>query len=127
MESRQFHLGDVLSITTGKLISPRHMEGIYEILNFMTRDTLFSNQLPRARKECAPHLLRQHPQLAGVTIEGVTKENFKQALEDLCAEYGETLLVTQLPDHAHEYIDPVSELAEKVHPERIIEVGPSDK
>lgn len=127
MESRQFHLGDVLSITTGVLMSPRHMEGIYDILNFMTQDTLFTHQLPRARKECAPHLLRQHPHLAGITIEGVTKENFKQVLEKMCAEYGETLLVTQLPDHAHEYIDPVSELAEKVHPDRIINVGPSDK
>jgi hypothetical protein len=27
---RGFHIGDILSITTGRLVSPRHMDGIYE-------------------------------------------------------------------------------------------------
>lgn len=129
MQSKQFHLGDVLSITTGKLMSPRLIEGVYDILNFMTRDSLFTHQLHRARNECAPHLLRQHPQLADVKIEGVTPESFNQILEDLCAEYGQTLMVTQLPEHAHEFIDPMSELAEKVHPDKIIklEAGANDE
>ena len=79
-------------------MSPRHIDGIYDILNFMTRDNLYTHQLPRVRRECVPHLLRQHPQLAGVKIDGVTPENVSQVLKELCVEYGETLLVTQLPD-----------------------------
>jgi hypothetical protein len=122
MESKQFHLGDVLSITTGILMSPRKMDGVYDILNFMTQDNLFTHQLPRASQECAPFLLEQHPQLKGIVIEGVTTENFKQRLEDLCAEHGETLMVNQLPKNAHEVIDPESELAEKVHPSKIIKI-----
>ena len=31
-ETKDFHLGDVLSITTGCLVSPRHMGGVYDIL-----------------------------------------------------------------------------------------------
>lgn len=120
MESKLFHLGDILSITTGKLMSPRHMDGIYDILNFMTGDLLYTHQLGRAIKECAPFLLSQHPQLEGIQIEGVTKDTFNSILEDLCAEYGENLLVTPVPEHAHEFIDPRSELAEKIHPDRII-------
>lgn len=122
MQSKQFHLGDVLSITTGILMSPRKMDGVYDILNFMTQDDLFTHQLPRACKECAPFLLEQHPQLKGIVIEGVTAENFNQRLEDLCAQYGETILVNTVPKHAHEVIDPESELAEKIHPSNVIKL-----
>ena len=31
-QTRYFHIGDVLTITTGCLLSPRHMEGVYDIL-----------------------------------------------------------------------------------------------
>lgn len=62
-QTKDFHLGDVLSITTGVLVSFRSMEGIYDILNFMTGDDLFTHQLPRATDECKPHLLEQFPEL----------------------------------------------------------------
>ena len=64
MQTKQFHLGDVLSITTGRLVSPRHIDGVYDILNFMTGDNLFTHQLPRASDECKPYLVEQFPQLA---------------------------------------------------------------
>jgi hypothetical protein len=122
MKSKLFHLGDVLTITTGKLVSKRHMEGVYDILNFMTQDSLFTHQLPRASEEMRPILLKQHPQLASVSGDEVTPENFAAWIDGKCAEFGEELLVTQAPEHAHEFIDPLSELAEKVHPDKIISV-----
>lgn len=122
MTSKQFHLGDVLSITDGRLMSPRHMEGVYDILNFMTGDNLFTHQLPRAMTECHPYLLKQHPQLSGIDIGPITSENFGAVLEGLCAEYGEFLMVDPMPKDAHEFIDPMSELAEKVRPDKIMTV-----
>lgn len=121
-DARLFHLGDVLSITDGRLLSPRLMDGVYDILNFMTGDNLFTHQLPRASRECRPFLIQQHPHLASIEIGEVTSENFKDVLERLCAEYGEQVMVNKLPEHAHEFIDPMSELAEKVHPDKIIVV-----
>lgn len=123
MESRQFHLGDVLTVVTGRLLAPRGMAAVYDILCYMTQDDLYTHQLPRAREECAPDLLRQHPHLAEVTLGEVSPDNVTQVLEGLSAEYGETLPVTPLPPHVHEYIDPASELAEKVHPGRVIHVN----
>lgn len=32
--NKLFDLADVLSITTGRLVSPRHMAGVYEIIDF---------------------------------------------------------------------------------------------
>lgn len=29
---KEFHLGDVLSVTTGLLVSPSHIEGVYKWL-----------------------------------------------------------------------------------------------
>ena len=63
MKTKKFHLGDVLSTTTERLVSPRHISGVYDILNFMTGDDLFTHQLPRASEECKPYLLEQFPQL----------------------------------------------------------------
>lgn len=124
MTARAFHIGDILSITGDKLVSPRLIEGVYDILTFMTGDTLFTHQLPRAMRECRPYLLQQHPQLATVDESSVTSENWRTWLDEQIVKLGETLLVEPLPPDAHEFIDPLSELAEKVHPDNIIVVVP---
>lgn len=122
LKVRSFHIGDVLSVTGDKLVSPRLIGGVYDILNFMTGDSLFTHQLPRACRECRPALLKQHPQLASVDDSGVTGETWKAWLDEQIARFGETLPVEPLAEHEHEFIDPVSELAEMVHPGKIIVV-----
>jgi len=61
MATKQFDISDVLSITTGRLVSTRHMDGVYDILNYMTGESLFTHQLGRASDACKPELLRQFP------------------------------------------------------------------
>jgi hypothetical protein len=116
----KFTLGQVLSITTGKLLC--EIGGVYAILNHMTGDNLYTHQLPRASRECAPHLLKQFPQLAAVNAENVGRDNWATWLHDQVLEHGNEFEVATLPEHAHEVIDPLSELAEQVHPDKIIVV-----
>ena len=52
----------------------------------------------------------------------VTPENFAAWLDDRVNEHGEWLDVASMSEHAHESIDPISELAEKVHPDRIVTI-----
>lgn len=33
MKTRKFHLGDVLSVITARVVSPRHVDGLYDILS----------------------------------------------------------------------------------------------
>lgn len=113
-----FTLGEVLSVTTGTLLCD--IGRVYAILNHMTGDSLFTHQLPRASRECAPYLLKQFPQLAKVNTEAVNLNNWATWLHDQVLEYGNEFAVNPLPEHAHEFIDPLSELAEKVHPDKII-------
>ena len=107
----KFHIGDVLSITTGKMVSPTGMDGIYKILNFMTGEDLYTHQLPRAMRVCAPHLLQQHPQLAEVqTIDTeISESDFKLWLIEQIAMYGKELLVEPLPKDAYQSMHPVEE------------------
>ena len=126
MNSRSFHIGDILSITTEKLLSPRLISGVYDILNFMTNDNLYTHQLMRAKDECRPYLIKQHPKLAAIDAAEVTRENWRSWLDARIAEFGETLPVNPLPEDIHEFIEPISELAEIVHPSKIIVVNTDD-
>jgi hypothetical protein len=110
---REFHIGDVLSITTSMLVSPRRMDGVYDILGYMTGEPLFTHQLPRAARECTPELLRQHPQLAAVeTPTFASAADVAPWLAEQVARYGETLPVAPLAHREAQYDTPIADLIE---------------
>ena len=116
---RHFDLGDIFSITTGQLVSPRHMDGVYDILGFMTGEALMTHQLPRAMDACRPELLRQHPQLTAVEVPDLPHEHkpWMVWLDEMKLEYGMMLPVTPLA--AFEHRNPIEELCEMVGEEKV--------
>jgi hypothetical protein len=88
------------------------MDGIYDILDFMTGDSLFTHQLPRVSDECKPYLLEQFPELKGVDASGVNTKNWKEWLDEQVAKYGEKLVVKLIPKTAHTVKNPVEEMFE---------------
>jgi len=121
MTTQRFHLGAVLSMTTGKLLC--QIDDIYKIAQHLAGQPVWTHQLGRVMTESKQHLLAQFPALVAVTGNEVTAENFASWLYERVAEHGEFLDVAPMPEHAHEHIDPISELAEKVHPDRIATVS----
>lgn len=111
-ETKAFHIGTVLSITDGKLVSLDHVGGIYDILNFMTGDSLMTHQLPRAMDECRPFLVEQHPGIAAEKVpDGLTTMEAVEAyLAGLYPKHGESVEVAPLPPEAHTRIDPITEM-----------------
>lgn len=111
--TRRFHLGDILTVTTGKLVSPGHVAAVHELLDFMTGDTLMTHQLPRAMEECQPELFRQHPKLADVSVpdrfEG--EAHVRSWLSEQVATFGEHWDVAPLAAEDHTRINPLTELA----------------
>ncbi len=103
--AKDFHIGDIISAATGVLVSPRHTDGVYDILGFMTGESLFTHQLPRVGREAESVLLRQHPELAAAFEETkqVTRENWKEMLDGWVARYGEMLPVEPFTVDEHEY------------------------
>lgn len=120
MKTERFHLGAVLSMTTGKLLC--QMDDIYRIAQHLAGEPVWTHQLGRVMTESRPHLLAQFPALASVTGEAVTPDNFAAWLCERVSEHGEWFDVAPMPDHAHESIDPIIELAEKVHPDKIVTI-----
>lgn len=96
MLSKNFHIGDILSITTEKLVSPRKIKAVYEILNFMTGEDIFTHQLSDFADICKPFLIQQMPWLAEITAEEVNEENWESWLTDIGKKYGEMHLVKQI-------------------------------
>lgn len=125
-EIKDFHISDILTVTTGKLVSSRHMAGIYDVLEWMTGGPVWTHQIPRIGREAKPVLLAAHPQLAEADCEGVTPENINDRIVGWVAQFGETLPVPRMGADQHERVDPISELAEKVHPSRILVVETPD-
>lgn len=127
---REFDIGDVLSVTTGVLLcsvsgtrrSP--IEGVYDILNYMTGESLYTHQLPRVCKEAAPVILARYPQFAAIVVpEFASPEEVPAFVEQLRRDHGATFAIPRMTADEHEHIDPLSELAEKIHPSKIIVVG----
>lgn len=112
MNGRNFPLGSVLTVTTGRTLC--EVGQIYEILNFMTGDNLFTHQLPRASEECTEPLLKQHPQLADVVVPETINswETCNAWLATQTEKFGAELHVQQLAPNDHTRIDPLTELAQ---------------
>lgn len=121
---KTFHLGDILSVTTERVLSPRGMAGIYELLNYMTDDDLFTHQLPRAATACRPGLLAQYPELGAVCpSEDLSGEGpVRDWLAVMVKIYGEHLDVQPLQIGVWKRRNPLAELAEMVGPERVVPV-----
>lgn len=106
---KRFHLGDVLSITTGALVSRDHMAGVYAILNHMTGEDLFTHQLPRAMDDAQPYLFDQFPELRAVHFPGGldSKEAVFAWVDEQAATYGEWFAVKAIPAVARMPHDPI--------------------
>lgn len=134
--AKPFHIGDILSITTGRLVSPRGIGGVYEILNHMTGDNLFTHQLGRAAEACKPALLADHPFLAGwgsrldEELDKLTRPDQRAVtllLLQFVQEVGcSDLNVLPLADGEWLRLDPLKELGAMVGDDRVITVALDD-
>jgi hypothetical protein len=122
MQTKEFASRDVLSTVTGRLMG--EIGGVYEVLNWMTGESLFTHQLPRIAKEARPVLVAAHPllQQAVDEAEQVNTENFQEWRRTWEDRYGPTIAVPKFGADSHERIDPMSELAEQIHPDKIISI-----
>lgn len=125
MTTQNFELGDILSVTTGRLVSTsgeHPIDGVYKILDFITGESNFTHQLPRVSKEARPILLRQHPQLAEIDASDVNGDNWREWLNAQIAKFGATLPVETMAKGEHEHKKPISELVDMAGADRVVVV-----
>lgn len=113
MNTKQFHIGDILSITTGRMLSLRRVDGVCSILKFITGDSLFCIQFMQSIDHCRPILVEQFPQFAEtemgpalkelddllkpVVDRGTAEEITTYWLTRQAAKYGEVFVVNTSP------------------------------
>lgn len=118
--TRTFTLADILTMTTGRLMSARGIEAVYDLANWMTGDNLMTHQLPRAADICGPALLTQHPQLVGIAPpEDIDVPDLMAWLADAERQHGQELPAAPLPDGAWEHRNAIEELCDMVGPEKV--------
>lgn len=79
--SKNFKLGQVLTVTSGVLLCS--VDELYEILNYLTNDNLYTHQLPRAAEIAKPQLLAKFPELNVLIPEINTEEQVEKYIDDL--------------------------------------------
>lgn len=81
--SQKFKLGAVLSVTTGYLLC--EIGELYEILNFLTKENLYTHQLPRAAEYAKVHIAIAYPGIEDTQVPKNLKtiEQVAQYLKDL--------------------------------------------
>lgn len=116
---KTFHLGDILSVTTERLCSPRGIDALYDLLSYMTGENLMTHQLPRANDDCKPALIEQMPGLAAVqmpeSLEGPAA--VMAWLDEQVQLYGEEYEVEPLAAGQREYVDPLAEQRQMMAPD----------
>jgi hypothetical protein len=126
-DPKPYALADILTMTTGRILSPRRIEAVYDLANWMTRDNLMTHQLPRAADICGPALIAQHPQLEGVEPPAdIDVPDLMAWIANAEREHGEQLPVAPLPAGSWEHRDPVEELCDMVGPEKVYVVPAPD-
>lgn len=80
--SRKFALGVVLSATTGKLLCP--FDELHEFLDYLTGQSLFTHQLPRASQSARPYILSVYEDLEFTTVPLIsgTREERQEQVEN---------------------------------------------
>jgi hypothetical protein len=125
-ESRKFHLGDILSVVNGQMLSVHGIKGLYDILNYMTNDSIYTHQIPRVMDECAPYLVNEMPWLENIDTSNITPDNFEKQISVFVQEYGEFHPVWQIHFDDHENISPIEEGISMFGADRVIVVDLSN-
>lgn len=122
MTTKTFHLGDLLSITDGKLVSPNHIHGVYDVVDFVTGENHMTHQLPRAAEVVKPWLLEQYPWLADVTVPAGLNSKTKVYgwLNTITPTLGEYHEVESMPFGMYVGREPIAEAREMLPASAVI-------
>lgn len=120
---REFKTEVVISAYTGIMLTDDIGE-IYEILNYLLDDNLFTHQLPRAGRFVKPFILKQHSQLEEWERydEHINTENWEEYVEKANKMFGETLELEPVPKGVWGYKDPIQEAEEMMGKDKVITV-----
>jgi len=120
---KKFKTEDIVSCATGRLAGD--MDGIYEVLGYLTGEDLYTHMLPEASNVMDAELRRQCPWVDEVDLEGLTPDNHKAWLKVLHEKFGTEHELTPAPELWGKH-DPIADLVGMMNDDQeLIVVGNS--
>jgi len=98
----------IVSMITGKMLGS--IDDAYRILDFMTDDSIFTHQIPRAQKVCGEELKKQFPQFAAIRPQEINTANAADFSLNLIENFGAEFDVSPLPAGVWQKRDPIEDL-----------------
>lgn len=109
-ETRQFSVGAVISAGTGRLACD--MGELYDILDWLLKDSLMTHQLPGAARTAKPFLHEQFPWLAGLNLPEGGGADFTDAVMAATESYGPKVDVPRMPNPMWKVANALQDLAD---------------
>ena len=92
-DARRFHIGDLLSVTTGVLVSPRYMEGLSDVVGYLTGADIDVDRIPESLAACRAYIVQELPALSDIAAEDVDFETWRTWLDSQKEQLGEWLML----------------------------------
>lgn len=92
----KFPLGDVLSVTTGKLVGEKGIIGVAELIEFLAGQPVPLIFRDTVLVECRQHVLSLYPPLNSVDPSEVSRNNWRDWLVEKKAELGNEVEISPL-------------------------------
>jgi hypothetical protein len=94
---KTFTLGQVLTVTSGKMLCEGGMKDLYEILNYLTGDEIYTHQIPSALDQCRPYVLSSYPFIETIDVSGINRANFIESISDMKMRHGNKFALDEIP------------------------------
>lgn len=109
---RTFDLGTVLTVTSGRLFTS--MDNVYDILNYLSNDEIYTHQIPRVMTVAKSYVLERYPQLDGVGKDVVinNKQDVETFIDEQKSIYGDSFGLSPMTDEIYQHIDPIDEIVD---------------
>jgi len=120
-----FHVLDVVTVATGYLVAPSHIDAVYKLCGHMLGDPhLFTHQLPAASRACEPALVEAFPWLTALdTTVDLTDDAIRTAwCAQIVADRGEWVEVERIDNPPWHTGRALSDLVEMVGADRVVPV-----
>lgn len=107
---KEFNLGAILNITTNRLFT--NLEDVYEVLNYLTGDSVYTHQIPRVMPIAKAYILSLYPELTGVgdTVEINSFDDAKAFISEQKKVFGNKLPLSPMgKTDGYSHVDPIEE------------------
>lgn len=99
-QTKEFDLADVLTVTTGIMLSDKGIDSVYSILNHMTGESLLFSHLSYARTCCLPLLFSTFPSLEAESPPETGEINQREYLKSAVTRLGNSFHLPTLSSYS---------------------------